>query len=402
MLLFFKSIIITHGLTAQTKKVTKHILIIMKNLKFFLLTIVMMVIGYNTWAQCPTIAAGNISRGTDGGVCTAVTSYSPTISPTTATVTYLFTGATAGSGSGTGSGSTFNKGVTTVKLTVTENGCSSTKTFKVTVNDNEKPVFTGCPTNYSNISFANDLGQCSAAIQYPTITATENCGNVTVTRISGPASGGTFQVGTTNVRWKATDTAGNISLCSFNVNVVDVDAPTITCPANITVNTSVNGECSGVGGTATFASPTAMDECGISFTWLISGLASGSCFPIGTTTNIWKTKDNNNNTATCAFTVTVIGGSCSPAPVVGGSTTPNAAGVEERSNLVNGVEFKIYPNPSVTGAVIIIAENGGSLFSATGQLMSSWNESSKQISNLPAGFYFVKTNEETKSLIVTK
>lgn len=38
---------------------------------------------------------------------------------------------------------------------------------------------------------------------------------------------------------------------------------------------------------------------------LQSGLASGSAFPVGTTTNIWRATDVNTNTSTCSFTVKV-------------------------------------------------------------------------------------------------
>ena len=36
-----------------------------------------------------------------------------------------------------------------------------------------------------------------------------------------------------------------------------------------------------------------------------AGLASGAVFPLGTTTNTFTVTDNNDNTASCSFTVTV-------------------------------------------------------------------------------------------------
>jgi hypothetical protein len=54
---------------------------------------------------------------------------------------------------------------------------------------------------------------------------------------------------------------------------------------------------------------------------MTSGLASGSCFPVGTTTVTYSATDNQNNTSTCSFTVTVAGDipscSISSAPTAG-------------------------------------------------------------------------------------
>lgn len=351
---------------------------------YLLLIAIMMVTVSTVWGQCPTITAANISRGTDPGQCSAVVGYTPTITPATAMVTYTFTGATVGTGSGTGSGSTFSKGITTVRLTATDNGCATTKTFKVTVSDYQKPVFTNCPQSYA---FYADPGECGAILEYTNPTATDNCGTVVVTRIAGPSSGSAFPVGTTMVRFRATDAAGNIATCSFNLTVVDDQAPSITCPANITVTQSQG--CAG--GTAYFPNPTSSDNCGINATYLFSGLASGSCFPIGVSTNTWRTTDNNGNSATCTHTVTVIAA----------GSTPNAEAADRGTTETE--KFQVFPNPTNSGTVTMFTTNGATLFSVTGQLISSWSENSKEISLLSPGVYYVKSNGgATKCLVVTQ
>ncbi|MCB0610352.1 MAG: hypothetical protein KDD12_21695, partial [Lewinella sp.] len=107
-----------------------------------------------TFTACP----GNITTGTDNGVCSAIVAYNVTAS--NGTLTYAFTGATTASGSGTGSGSTFDKGVTNVTVTATGNCGSATCSFTVTVEDDENPVLT-CP---ASITVSNDIGVCGAVV----------------------------------------------------------------------------------------------------------------------------------------------------------------------------------------------------------------------------------------------
>jgi extracellular elastinolytic metalloproteinase len=83
--------------------------------------------------------------------------------------------------------------------------------------------------------------------------------------------------------------------------VVTADAlpPTISCPANVTVNTDA-GQCtaSGVG----LGSPTTTDNCAGETT---SNDAPGN-FPLGDTTVTWTVTDTAGNTATCTQIVTVV------------------------------------------------------------------------------------------------
>src|SRR5205085_9347644 len=71
--------------------------------------------------NAPTIICpSNQTVNNDPGVCSAVVTYSPTVTGVPApAVTYSFSGVTTGSGSGTGSGLTFNVGITHVMITAT-------------------------------------------------------------------------------------------------------------------------------------------------------------------------------------------------------------------------------------------------------------------------------------------
>jgi hypothetical protein len=74
----------------------------------------------------------------------------------------------------------------------------------------------------SDITVANDPGQCGAVVNYPAPSSTGSCGVLT----SSPASGSFFPVGTTTVT--VTSTSGASS--SFDVIVNDTESPTLSDP----------------------------------------------------------------------------------------------------------------------------------------------------------------------------
>ncbi|MDN4594492.1 HYR domain-containing protein [Polycladomyces subterraneus] len=159
--------------------------------------------------------------------------------------------------------------------------------------DTEPPVIT-CP---ANITISNDPGECGAFVTFPDPTVTDNC---PVTVSCSPASGSFFPVGTTTVTCTATDAAGNTSTCSFTVTVQDTEAPVITCPADVTVPNDPGEN----GAIVTYPNPTVTDNCPGPIDVSCSP-ASGSFFPIGTSTVTCTATDAAGNTATCSFTVTV-------------------------------------------------------------------------------------------------
>jgi hypothetical protein len=89
--------------------------------------------------------------------------------------------------------------------------------------------------------------------------------------------------------------------CSFTVTVNDTQPPTITCPANIFV--AAQAHCPPTTSRTVNFTVTASDNCpGVT---VVCSPASGSIFPVGTTTVTCTATDTSNNTATCSFTVTV-------------------------------------------------------------------------------------------------
>ncbi|GJM30710.1 MAG: hypothetical protein DHS20C17_33450 [Cyclobacteriaceae bacterium] len=112
--------------------------------------------------------------------------------------------------------------------------------------------------------------------------------------------GSTFQIGTRQVTFTATDKGNNSSSCTFNVTVNDMTPPTVSCPNDISINADA-GLCTAL----VEYSITSTDNCGNEEIGLTTGLPSGAEFPVGVTTNTLVVTDANGLTASCSFQVTV-------------------------------------------------------------------------------------------------
>jgi uncharacterized repeat protein (TIGR01451 family) len=237
----------------------------------------------------PTIGAcpSDITTNTDSGLCTAVVSYTaPTGSDNCPGVTVACAPA---------SGTAFNKGTTTVTCTATDGaGLTATCTFTVTVNDNQNPTLGACP---SNITTNTEAGVCTATVTFTPPTVSDNCPGATVA--CAPASGATFNLGTTTVTCTGTDAMGLTAQCTFTVTVNDNQNPTVSCPANVTQNTDA-GLCTSI---VNYTVPTASDNC--PGPTVACSPNTGTAFPKGTTTVTCTATDGSGNTGNCTFTVTV-------------------------------------------------------------------------------------------------
>jgi len=241
-------------------------------------------------AQPPAITCpANITRGNDPNQCGAAVNYSNA----TATDNCPGVGTPLCSPA---SGSFFPVGTTTVTCTVNDAAANqSSCTFTIRVNDTQPPSIT-CP---ANVTRGNDPNQCGAVVKYPNATAMDNCPGVG-TPLCSPAAGSFFPVGTTTVTCTVSDAAANQSSCSFTVTVNDTQPPSITCPANVTTSNAPN-QC---GAVVNYPNATATDNCPGVGTPLCSP-ASGSFFPVGTTTVTCTVSDAAGNQSSCTFTIRV-------------------------------------------------------------------------------------------------
>lgn len=248
-------------------------------------TISFTTINYPTsCSTCPTCTLtppANITVPAEAGACSAVVNYpAPTTSGTCGAVTCT-----------PASGSTFQKGTTTVSC-VSANG-GGFATFTVTVNDTQAPQIV-CPANITTNTITDT---CAATVTYSLPAVTDNCPGVG-TPVCTPPSGSSFAKGVTTVNCTVTDASNNPASCSFTVTVNDLQAPAITCPANIFAATT------GTTQVVTYALPTVSDNCpGVQTP--VCTPASGFAFPLGVTTVNCSVKDAANNTSTCSFAVTV-------------------------------------------------------------------------------------------------
>ncbi len=111
---------------------------------------------------------------------------------------------------------------------------------------------------------------------------------------------GPYPLGTNAVILTVTDTNGATATCNSTVVVIDTTPPAISCPAAIVLEfTDISGA------PASFA-VSATDSCSPPVQ-VLSRPASGSLFPIGTSTVTSVATDAVSNHSSCAFQVTVVG-----------------------------------------------------------------------------------------------
>jgi len=279
----------------------------------------------------------------------------------------------------------FPSGVNLVTWTATD-VCGNKSTCKqtVTVKDNISPVIS-CPANLTQTALP---GNCSLSnVIIPAPVSSDNCSVVTQTWVmsgatvgNSPAtginnvSGQTFNVGITTVTYTVADAAGNMTSCSFDVWIKDLNKPVLTsgCPADVTQPADA-GQCSAV---VTIPKPVVADPCNEGFTinnsFNNTDNASGT-YPVGVTTVNWTITDASGNSTLCVQKITIndknpnltcpasitvnadfeklfASNVAIAAPVYGDdcpglSLTWNMTGATSGSSPVTGVN--IYPSPSI-------------------------------------------------------
>ena len=215
-----------------------------------------------------------------------------------ATVTYSVSATDAVSGTAAvvcdpPSGSTFPIGTTTVQCYAKDASFNiGFGSFDIIVSFDVTPPVLSLPAPIT----AEATSASGAVVTYAAFAIDDTDGPVPVT--CDHASGSTFPIALTTVLCTASDSHGNIANGSFTVNVRDTTPPALSLPANITA------EATGPSGATVNYTATATD--------IVDGSrpvtcdhASGSTFPLGTTTVLCTATDTHNNTAQGSFTVLV-------------------------------------------------------------------------------------------------
>lgn len=184
--------------------------------------------------------------------------------------------------------------------------CSGDFTLNVqiiNVLDNTAPVII-CPGDITIGTLQND---CSAIVNFPVTSATDDCSTIIITPSWAYGSGyGPFlniPIGTYPVTYSAQDACGNVSTCIMNITVMDEIPPTPVCDFNTAINLTIFGN-------ATVSAITfddgSYDNCGIdSFAVSRDGINFGAfatfdCSdieysPIEVTLRVWDLAGNYND-----------------------------------------------------------------------------------------------------------
>ncbi|MBS0633129.1 MAG: HYR domain-containing protein [Verrucomicrobia bacterium] len=190
------------------------------------------------------------------------------------------------------SGSNFPFGTTIVRATVTDAaGFTVNGSFTVTV-VNGGPALT-VPANIT----AEATGPSGASVTFSASAIDVITGKSRPVSFS-KASGSKFPLGTTVVTVSSTDKAGKTATKTFTVTVRDTTAPTLSLPANRTV------KAKGPAGSVVNFTVGATDLVDRNVT-ITTSRASGSVFPLGTTTVIVTATDDSGNSTSGSFTITV-------------------------------------------------------------------------------------------------
>src|SRR5207249_2252242 len=157
--------------------------------------------------------------------------------------------------------------------------CSQT----VTVEDHTPPTITCAP---------NKSVECTSAWSFDAPTATDTCGNATitilgtVTNITGHC-GNTFDATRT---WRATDACGNSAICVQTISVRDTTPPTFICKPDRTVQPGVAWS---------FDDPVATDTCSAVAVQVINTVTNTTATNTLVATRTWQATDACGNTSTC-------------------------------------------------------------------------------------------------------
>jgi gliding motility-associated-like protein len=226
----------------------------------------------------------NCSEDVPQGSIAGVTTFENCIGAVTVTVADVISGQTCA-----------NKYTITRTWTATDVcGNSSTSSQIITVNDNINPTFNG--------QLPGDITvNCNSIPNPVTLTASDNCGQATVTFSENSTPGGCSGAGGIIRTWTATDACNNTTIHIQNVTVQDTTKPIITgTPEDITVN------CSEDVPVASNTSVNATDNCaGTVYITVNDVITNQICTNKYSITRTWTATDACSNSTTSSQTITV-------------------------------------------------------------------------------------------------
>jgi len=224
-----------------------------------------------------------------------------------------------------------NTGVITRTWTLTDasNNPSSCDQI-ITIVDTTPPAIS-CPADVTV-----ECGDSTAPSATGMATGTDGCGSVNISSTDSSVAGcGNTEVITRT--WTATDDCGNPTTCVQIITVVDTTPPTISCPADVTV------ECGDSTAPSATGMATGTDGCGsVNISSTDSSVAG--CGNTEVITRTWTATDDCGNPTSCTQIITVVDTTpptitCPPDVVLecGMSTDVAATGSATGSDVCGGV-----------------------------------------------------------------
>jgi len=198
-------------------------------------------------------------------------------------------------------------GANVVTLTATDAaGNDAECSVTVTLVDESEPFVT-CPPDV--LTVPTDPDSCSAAsVDVGTATAYDNCSGAELLEIEGfrnddplASLSGPYGLAGTSILWSATDMGGNSAVCEQIIQVVDVQAPDLECPADLVLSTDP-GVCAAT--VTDLGQAISTDNCDGAGDASSDAPADG-WYDVGTTSVSWSVNDAAGNAESCTQTVTV-------------------------------------------------------------------------------------------------
>lgn len=177
--------------------------------------------------------------------------------------------------------------------------------FTVHVRDHEAPNVTSCP---SNVDVSAESGSACRTVTWGSVSAVDKndipmvVPSAESSPSSGLSNGSSFCFGVTTVSYNFSEAVTGLwSLCYFDVQITDTEAPSVTCPSDVSGSTD-----SGSASLNYSWSASASD--------VIDSSASVSCNPssphlfgVGSHVVSCESVDASGNRGNCSFSVTVSG-----------------------------------------------------------------------------------------------
>lgn len=245
-------------------------------------------------AAAPVASAGPDQTVECTGGLTSVTLDGSASTPGSGTISsYTWKEGATTLGTGSMLAVSLSSGSHTITLTVMDTGGgSNSDDVVINIVDTTAPIITVTGANPMTV-------ECHTSFSDPGATANDACAGSVSVNPSGSVNVNT--PGSYTITYSATDGA-HPATAMRTVRVVDTTPPVISCPANVIASLPANSMATSMA--VSYPAVTATDSCSSSVT-VNSSPASGSNFPVGTTT-VNATASDGTNTSSCSFTVTVL------------------------------------------------------------------------------------------------